>query len=89
MRIVLRVLASALLGFFSIPVIGYGGYLLVCWFRIHTSNVYYADYPYATAALVWISVGSTCLWATLHGVWRRSFYGSLLVVVHRQNSVRL
>jgi len=80
MRIVLRLLASALLGFFSIPVIGYGGYLLVCWFRIHTSNVYYVDYPYSTIALAWIGVGSIGLWATLHGVWRRSFYGSLLVV---------
>jgi hypothetical protein len=60
--------------------LGYGGYLFVCWFRIHTSNVYYADYPYATVALAWFGVGLLSLCATLHGVWRRSFYGSLFVI---------
>lgn len=35
----------------------YGGYLFLCWFRIHTSDVYYADYPYAFAALVLFGTG--------------------------------
>jgi hypothetical protein len=78
-RTVLRVLLSVLFGLFSVPMLGYGSYLVVCWFRIHTSDVYCADYPYATAALVWSAVGLLSLWATLHGVWRRSFYGFLLV----------
>jgi hypothetical protein len=79
-RNALRVLASTLLGFFCIPTLGFGAYLFVCWFRIHTSDVYYADYPYATAALIWFGVGLLSLWASLHGVWRRSFYGSLIVL---------
>jgi hypothetical protein len=38
----MKVLASALLGLLSVPMLGYGGYLFVCWFRIHTSDVYYS-----------------------------------------------
>jgi hypothetical protein len=79
-RTVGKVLLSVLLGLFSVPMLGYGGYLFVCWVRIHTSNFYYADYPYATAALVWFGVGLLSLWTALHGVWRRSFYGILFVI---------
>src|ERR1700722_13225527 len=79
-RTILKVMLSVLLGFFSIPMLGYGGYLLVCWFRIHTSNLYYADYPYVAAAIACFGVGLFSLWATLHGVWRRSFYGILFVI---------
>jgi hypothetical protein len=76
-RIALNVLASTLLGLFSLPTLGFGSYLLFCWFRIHTSKLYYADYPYAVAGLAWFAVGLLSIWATLHGVWRRSFYGLL------------
>ena len=79
-RTAFKVLPSVLLGLFSVPMLGYGGYLFVCWFRIHTSSVYYADYPYATAALAWFGVGLLSLGATLHGVWRRGFYGLLFVI---------
>lgn len=78
-RTVLKVSLSVLLGLFSVPALGYGGYLLVCWFRIHTSNVYYADYPYAVTGLAFFGIGLFGLWASLHGVWRRSFYGLLFV----------
>jgi hypothetical protein len=77
LRIALKVLASILLGLFSLPTLGFGSYLLFCWFRIHTSEFYYADYPYAVAGLTWFALGLLSLWATLHGVWRRSFYGFL------------
>jgi len=76
----MKVLASVLFGFFSVPPLGFGGYLFVCWFRIHTSDVYYADYWYATAALAWVGLGLLSLWATAHGAWRRSFYGTLFVL---------
>jgi hypothetical protein len=79
-RTALKLLLSALLGLFSLPMLLYGGYLFLCWFRIRTSDVYYADYPYAPAALVLLGTGILTLWATLHGVWRRSFYGLLLVI---------
>ena len=78
-RIAMKVLASALLGVFSVPLLDFGGYLFVCWFRIHTSCVYYAEYPYATAALTWFGVGLLSLWASLCGVWRRSLYGIFFV----------
>lgn len=76
-RTVLKVLLSLTLGLFSLPLLVFGGYLFVCWFRIHTSDVYYVEYGYATSALVWIGLGILSLWATLRAVWRRSFYGSL------------
>lgn len=79
-RTAFQVLLSGVLGLFSLPMLGYGGYLSFCWFRIHTSDVYYADYPYATAALALLGIGLLSLWATLHGVWRRSFYGILFVI---------
>ena len=44
-RTAFKVLLSAVLGLFSLPMLGCGGYLSLCWFRIHTSDVYYADYP--------------------------------------------
>jgi hypothetical protein len=78
--IALKLLASALVSVFSIPFLGFGGYLLVCWFRIHTSDVYYAEYHYATVGLIWFAIGLLSLWASLHGVWRRSFYGTLFVL---------
>jgi hypothetical protein len=78
--VAMKVLASALLGLLSVPMLGYGGYLFVCWFRIHTSDVYYSEYSYVTAALIWFGVGLLSLWASLHGVWRRSFYGTLFAL---------
>lgn len=79
-KIFLKVVLSSVFGLFSIPPLVYGGYLFWCWFRIHTSNVYYADYPYALAALAFVSVGFLSWWATLYGVWKRSYKGSLLAI---------
>jgi len=64
-------------GLFSVPMLGYGGYLLVCWTRIHTSNIYYADYWYTTIGLAFVAVGLLSLWAALYGASHRSFYGLL------------
>jgi len=63
-------LLSMFLGVFSLPMLGYGGYLSVCWVRIHTSDIYYTDYPYATVALVWFAVGSLNFYITLRAIWR-------------------
>jgi hypothetical protein len=68
-------------GSFCLPPLIFGGYLLVCWFRIHTTtDVYYVDYPYLLAALIFIGVGALCIQCTLYGAWRRSFYGLLFCV---------
>ncbi len=76
-RTIFKVVLSVLLGLLSVPWLGNGCYLFICWFRIHVSSVYYVDYPYATAAIVCFGIGLFSLWATFHGVWRRSFYGIL------------
>jgi hypothetical protein len=78
--VALKVLASAILGLLSFPMLGYGGHLFFCWFRIHTSDVYYSEYSYVTAALIWFGIGLLSLWASLQGVWRRSVYGTLFAL---------
>jgi hypothetical protein len=79
-RLFLLGLFSTFLALFSVPTIGYGAYLFWCWLRIHTSSDYYADYWYAATALAFLGVGVLSLWATLHGVWRRSFKGLLFAI---------
>lgn len=76
----LRVLHSALLGVFCLPTLIYGGYLLYCWIKVHTSDVYYTNYWYGTAALIFLSAGAISLAATWFATWRRSFYGMLVAV---------
>jgi hypothetical protein len=79
-RRVRNVLLCVFLCSFSLPLLCFGGYLIVCWLRIHSSNVYYANYPYATTAVACFAVASLNLWVTLSAVWRRSFYGLLFVI---------
>ena len=64
-----------LFGLFSLPMLGYGGYLFVCWVRIHVSDVYYADYWYMNGALAWTGIGLLSFRATWYGAWHRSYYG--------------
>ena len=67
-------------GLFCVPPLVFGGYVLVCWFRIHTADVYYVDYPYLLVALVFIGVGVLGILSALYGVWRKNFYGLLFCV---------
>ena len=75
-----KVALSIFFGFFSLPMLLFGGYFLISFVRIHISGAYYGEYSYGTAALVWIGLGGLSLWAALHGVWRRSYYGSIFTV---------
>jgi hypothetical protein len=79
-RTTLRVLLTLVFGLFSLPTLGFGGYLFVCWLRINISDIYYADYPYALISLAFAAIGLLSIWATLYGAWRRSFYGILFVL---------
>jgi hypothetical protein len=79
-RIGISVALTVVFGLFCVPPLIFGGYLLVCWFRIHAANVYYVGYPYLLVALIFISVGALCMLSTLYGAWRRSFYGLLFCV---------
>ncbi len=76
-RVRIGVALTAVFGLLSLPPLIFGLRLLGCWFRIHTADVYYVEYPYLPAALVLIGVGTLCILSTLYGAWRRSFYGLL------------
>src|SRR5437660_8554114 len=78
-RTSLKVLLTVVFGLFSLPMLSFGGYFLVCWFRIHTSDVYYVAFSYLTAGVIWIRIGILSFLATLYGAWRRSFYGLLFL----------
>lgn len=79
-RTTLKVMLSVFLSLFSLPMLCIGGYLLFCFIRIHFSGAYYTEYPYGTAALVWIGLGASNLWAVIYGVRKRSYYGTLFVI---------
>lgn len=79
-RTIWKVVLSIFLGLFSLPMLLFGGFFIVSFVRINISGVYYGEYPYGTAALIWIGLGSLSLWAALHGVWRRSYYGAIFAV---------
>jgi hypothetical protein len=76
-------LVSLLIGLFSFPLFGFGGYLLVCWSRIHTSAVYYADYSYATSGQAFVAGGLVDLSMTFQAVrtWQYRMYSSFLFLL--------
>jgi hypothetical protein len=76
-RICVAVTLTVVFGLLSLPPLIFGLYLLFCLFRMHTAAVYYVEYPYLLAALIWTTVGAVCFFSTLFGAWRRSFYGLL------------
>jgi hypothetical protein len=75
-----KIFVTLAISLFSLPMLIYGGYFLVCWIRIHTSHPYYVEYPYLTAAIAWLSVGTLSFVTGLHAVWRRSYYGILFLI---------
>jgi hypothetical protein len=79
-RTVLKIVLSVFLSFFSLPTLFFGGYFVVCFFRIHFLGAYYSEYLYGTAALAWTGLGALSLWAIIQGVRRRSYYGAMFVV---------
>jgi hypothetical protein len=79
-RTVLRLLLTVFLALFSLPMLLFGGYFLICFVRIHFSGVFYTEYSYGAAAIAWIGIGALSLRAVVHGVWRRSYYGTLFII---------
>jgi hypothetical protein len=75
-----KILLTVLFGLFSVPMIGFGAYMFVCWVRIHSSNVYYGDCSFAEAGLVWAGIALLSFGVTWYGAWRRSFYGLLFII---------
>ena len=75
-----RIVLSVISGLFALPSLIFAGYLFLCWLRIRTSDVYYVDYSYGTAALMWTGFGLLGLGMTLYGILRRTYYGVLFSV---------
>jgi hypothetical protein len=75
-----KILLTVVFGLFSVPMIGFGAYMFVCWVRIHSSNVYYGDCSFVEAGLDWTGIGLLSFGVTWYGAWRRSFYGLLFII---------
>jgi len=67
-------------GLLSLPALIFGSYLLVCWVRIHTADVFYVDYPYLLAASVLTGIGGISVFSSIYGIIRRSYYGLFFIV---------
>ena len=79
-RTVARVALTLIVGMFSLPDFIFGFYLFICWFRIHTTDVYYVEYPYMARGFLFVSIGVLSLLFTMYGAWRRSFYGLVFAI---------
>jgi hypothetical protein len=71
---------AAFAGLLSIPALIFGCYLLSCWVRIHTADVFYVEYPYLLAACVLVGMGVLGACCSVYSALRRSFYGLILLV---------
>lgn len=76
---IVKPIAGTIAGLLSLPALIFGSYLLVCWVRIHTADVFYVDYPYLLAACVLVGIGAIGALSSIYGVVRRSYYGLLFV----------
>ncbi len=80
MRRSIKVVLTIVFGLFAFPALIFGFYLVTCSIRIHTTNVYYVEYPYLAAASVFVLLGAGILLCVFFAAWRRSFYGLLFAV---------
>jgi len=78
-RLLLKIVGTALVGLFCLPPLIFGLYLGICWVRIHTTSLYYVEYPFFLGASISTAVAALSIFLTLHGVWRRSYYGVVFV----------
>lgn len=64
---------------FSLPSFVFACYFLWCYVRIHTSRVYYVEYPYLLTACIFIVIAFLSISCAVYGIRRRTFYGSILI----------
>src|SRR5438874_9499259 len=60
-------------GMFSLPPLIFAVYLLLCWIRIQTADVYYVDYPYLPAALGFLFIAAISVLLTMLNFHRKLF----------------
>jgi hypothetical protein len=75
-----RVVLTILFGLFALPALIFGLYLIACSVRIHTTEVYYVEYPYLPAGLALMTLGAGIFCCALYGTSRRGSYRVLLPV---------
>lgn len=75
-----KLVLTAIAGLLSLPAPILGSYLFCCWFRIHTADVFYVEYPYLLAAAALGSIGAFSIFCSIYGTLRRSFYGLMFLV---------
>lgn len=79
-RKTVRIAAAIVAGLFSLPPLIFGFYFIWCFIRIHTSDVYYVEYPYLLTACVLMGIGLLSVACTVYGILRRSFYAVMLII---------
>jgi hypothetical protein len=67
-------------GVFALPALIFGLYLIACSVRIHTTDVYYVEYPYLAVGSGLVTLGAGIFCCALYGASRRGFYRLLLLV---------
>jgi len=80
MRKTIRVALTVFFGLFALPALIFGLYLVACSIRIHTTNVYYVEYPYLAVASAFVALGVGIFYCAVQAAWRSSFYGLLYAV---------
>lgn len=75
-----RVVVTILFGLFALPALIFGFYLVACSVRIHTTEVYYVEYPYLAAGSALVTLGAGIFCCALYGASRKGFYRLLLPV---------
>src|SRR5258708_5678359 len=80
MRKVVGMVVGTLSGLLALPALIFGSYLLHCWIRIHSGDVFYVEYPYLLRGCVFLGIGLLSAACAAYGAFRRSFYGCIFVV---------
>ena len=75
-----RVVLTILFGFFALPSLIFGLYLIACSVRIHTTEDYYVEYPYLAVGSALMLLGAGIFYCALYGASRTGFYRLLLPV---------
>ena len=76
----LRLAVTICFGLFALPALIFGFYLVACSVRIHTTDVYYVEYPYLAAGSGLVMLGAGIFCCALYGASRRGFYRLFLPV---------
>ncbi len=75
-----RVAVTILFGLFALPALIFGFYLVACSVRIHTTEVYYVEYPYLAVGAGLVTLGAGIFCCAFYGTSRKGFYRLLLPV---------